>query len=81
MRRPENNLTLPKEQKEKAAILIKEYFEEELDTEIGLLRAGFFVDFLSEQIGKYFYNKGIADCSTYMEEKVEDLFLLMKDED
>ena len=81
MRKGEGAIELSREQKEKAAAVIKAYVEEQWETEIGALKSAFFVDFLCENVGKYFYNKGIADCASYMEEKVEDLYLLTKNEE
>ena len=75
----ENVLT--KEQKEKAIVKIKEYIEENFDFEISNMQSGFFVDFISENIGVYFYNKAVADSMSFMIDKTDDLYLLMKDEE
>lgn len=48
--------------------------------DIGDLQAGLLVDFIAQNIGVYYYNKAIADSMSFIAEKTEDLYLLMKDE-
>jgi uncharacterized protein (DUF2164 family) len=79
MRRKEPVLTLPKEHKKIAAQRIRNYIDEILETETGNLRAEMLVDFITENIGFYYYNQAVADAMKAMEEKIEDLYLLMKD--
>ena len=81
MKRKDNSIPLTKEQKETAIAKIKEYISENFDTEIGKLQSEIFVDFITEHIGTYYYNQGVADSMAFMTEKVEDFYLLMKDED
>jgi len=71
---------LTKEQKEKAVAKIKKYVLENYDAEIGNLQAEIFLDFISEHIGVYYYNIGVADSMSFMSDKIEDFYLLMKDE-
>ncbi|MDV0447702.1 hypothetical protein MsAg5_16130 [Methanosarcinaceae archaeon Ag5] len=71
---------LSKEKRSAAAGLIKKYLEENSDAEIGQMQAEFLMDFIADNIGVYFYNQGVADAMTFMAEKTEDLFVLMKDE-
>lgn len=79
MRRREDKIELTREQKLEIVEILRPYFAEKLEAEIGGLQLEFFVDFLAEKVAKYFYNAAIQDCYSYMEEKVEDLYLLMKD--
>ena len=81
MRKQEDIITLTKEQKSNASAKIKEYVEENFEAEIGNLQAEIFLDFITKNIGIYYYNNGIADASAFMTEKAEDLYLLLKDED
>ncbi|MHB1346432.1 MAG: DUF2164 domain-containing protein [Candidatus Humimicrobiaceae bacterium] len=69
---------LSKEEKKKAIQDIKEYFLRERNEEIGDLAGAMIFDFISEKMGPYFYNKAIIDVQKYMNEKVDDLFSLMK---
>lgn len=52
---------------------IQIYFREELSQDIGLFDAGFLLDFISKEIGVYFYNRGLYDAQTILESKLEDL--------
>jgi uncharacterized protein (DUF2164 family) len=81
MKRKEHLIPLTKEQKTTAAAKIKEYIAENLDTEIGGLQAEFFVDFITENIGGFYYNRAVADSMAFITDKTEDMYLLMKDEE
>ena len=52
---------------------IKLYFSEELNQNIGQFDAGFLLDFFTEVIGPYYYNRGLIDAQAVIEEKVESI--------
>jgi uncharacterized protein (DUF2164 family) len=52
---------------------IKDYFESELDHDIGGFEAEFLIDFLAQEVGPYLYNQGLSDAHTLLNEKVEEL--------
>lgn len=52
---------------------IRRFFAEELDEEIGDLKAMRVLDFCIGEIAPSVYNQAIADAQTYFEEKVSDL--------
>lgn len=52
---------------------IKRFFAEELDTDIGDLRAQTVLDFFTKEIGPGIYNQAIADAQTFMERATSDL--------
>lgn len=52
---------------------LKKYVTEELDHEIGQFEAEFFLDFISEEIGGYYYNKGLSDAGSVIAAKFEDI--------
>ena len=52
---------------------IKMYLYEELDVEVGNFDAEFLLDFFSEQIGPYFYNRGIKDALDTLDMRMEDV--------
>jgi uncharacterized protein (DUF2164 family) len=60
---------------EKAQIVekIKGYFERELEMEIGGFDAEFLLDFFSDKIGPYYYNRGLQDARAVIEEKLENV--------
>ena len=60
---------------------IQNYFEKERDEEIGNLAADMILDFISNEIGVYFYNKGLKDAHDYIVDKAEDIYGLEKDVD
>tara|TARA_Y100000034_G_scaffold10687_1_gene11185 strand:+ start:247 stop:486 length:240 start_codon:yes stop_codon:yes gene_type:complete len=61
--------------KEKEALMdkIQKYMNDELDVEIGQFDAGFLLDFMTEQIGPAFYNKGVQDAQQVLDEKLDDI--------
>ena len=52
---------------------VKMYFEEELDQQIGSFDAEFLIDFFAEEVGAYFYNRGLYDAQALLAQKVEEL--------
>jgi len=52
---------------------IQLYFTEELKQEIGRFDAEFLLDFFSDEVGPYFYNRGLYDAQTILCSKVDDL--------
>jgi uncharacterized protein (DUF2164 family) len=58
---------------------LKSFFLDELDMELSDMQVGFLVDFLSQNLSKYFYNRGVVDTMNALKDKTEDLLLLLKD--
>ena len=58
---------------EKAHIVhkIKGYFNRELGEEIGQFDAEFLLEFFSEEIGPYFYNRGLQDAAHIIETQTD----------
>ena len=65
------DIEFTKEEKEIITRKIQLYFTEELDQEIGQFDAQFLLDFFSEEIGPYFYNRGLYDSQTILQSKIE----------
>lgn len=63
------------ESKTKQAIvsLLQQYFEDELDTELGQFDGEFLLDFVSKTLGPVYYNQGVADAQKVMERKMMDI--------
>lgn len=58
------------------AILVRKlqgYFAEELTQRIGQFDAEFLLDFIGQEIGAYFYNRGLYDAHTILGRKLDDL--------
>jgi uncharacterized protein (DUF2164 family) len=62
-----------REEKEIIGKKIRLYFTEELDQEIGQFDAEFLLDFFAEEIGAFFYNRGLLDAQVILESRVEDI--------
>ncbi len=77
-----SEIKFTQEEKETLIPKIKMYLSEELDFEVGNFDAEFLLDFFSEEVGPYFYNKGIKDSldmlDTRMEEVKESIYVLEK---
>lgn len=69
---------LSKEKKDEMLELIQIYFKEELDEEIGTLKAMLILDFIMEKLAPAFYNLGIEDSHHYMTDKIDDIFEIQK---
>lgn len=66
-------LTLPKKTEEQLIAVIKHFFSEHMDEEIGDLRASLFLDLCLKQVGPVIYNQAIADAQAFMQNKVTDM--------
>jgi len=52
---------------------VKRYLNEELQQDIGSFDAEFLVDFIAEELGPYFYNRGLSDAMSLFTEKMGEL--------
>ncbi len=52
---------------------IKRFFAENLDEDIGDLKAAMVLEFFVREIGPSIYNQAIADAQDYMQDRVADL--------
>ena len=62
-----------KEEKSLLVPKIKMYLKEELGHEIGNFDAEFLLDFFSEEIGVFFYNRGIRDSLDMLDSRTEEV--------
>lgn len=62
-----------REEKEMMIRKVKIYFREELDQDIGNFDAEFLIDFFAEEMGGFFYNRGLYDAETMISEKVSEI--------
>ncbi|HTP12017.1 MAG TPA: DUF2164 domain-containing protein [Bacteroidota bacterium] len=63
--------TFSKPEKEIIIQKIRQYFQRELDQELGQFEAGFLLDFFAEEIGPHFYNRGIHDAHAILQKRVD----------
>ena len=62
--------------KEEKAILVRKvqlYFSEELKQQIGQFDAEFLLDFVSQELGAYYYNRGLYDAQAALVAKLDDV--------
>ena len=67
-------LILEKEFKDKAIEDIKKFFWNERDEEIGDLAAILLLDFFADKLAPVFYNHGIKDAISFLNETTEDMY-------
>ena len=66
-------LELSKDVRERLISSIKQYFTEELDQDIGDLKASFLLNFILKEVGPAIYNRAVADVQAHMQEIVSEL--------
>lgn len=66
-------IKLKKEVEARLVDSIKRYASENLEEEIGDLKARLLLDFCVQEIGPSIYNQAIADARAYMTDKLEDI--------
>lgn len=62
--------------KDEKKILIQKiqmYFSEELKQKIGQFDAEFLLDFFTEEVGSYFYNRGLYDAQAALEKRMDSI--------
>ena len=68
---------LPKEARAEAAKALSRYLKDELDLEVEGFDAEFLADFVTETLGPYFYNQGVADAQALLSSKMDEVVDLM----
>ena len=66
-------LSLSSEQKQHLKTKLHDYFDQELEQELAEFDADFLLDFISEQFGSYFYNKGLQDAQAVLLRRMDDI--------
>lgn len=66
-------IELSKEKKEKMLKEIKAFFLDEMDEDIGDLKAEMALDFMSDKIGSEIYNQALLDSKLWFKKKLDDL--------
>ena len=71
-------LKLEKHQKEEMVNKLRAYFLKERNEELGDLATQLLVDFMIQEFGDTFYNKGIEDAQRYISEYVDNIIDLQR---
>ena len=66
-------ITLSDDIRKQAVASIQRFFTEELDQDIGDLKAALVLDFILKEIAPSVYNSAIADAQAYLRDRVADL--------
>ncbi|MFQ6312557.1 DUF2164 domain-containing protein [Lysobacter capsici] len=68
-----SDIKFSSEEKPLIVAKLQRYFSEELKQQIGRFDAEFLIDFISEEIGGYYYNRGVYDAQTVVAARLEDI--------
>lgn len=68
-----SKIEFSKEEKKVIIQKIQIYFNEDLDQKIGQFDAEFLLDFFSETVGPYYYNRGLYDAQSVLESRLETI--------
>ena len=78
-----SKITFSSEQKAAMVDKLQNYFETELDTDLGQFDAEFLLDFFSSELGAYYYNRGLEDARKVVMERItlidDDLYGIEKE--
>ncbi len=66
-------ITIPDNAKKQALASLKRYVSENLEQEIGDLKADLLLDYVLREIGPTIYNQAIADAKAFFQERTGDL--------
>jgi uncharacterized protein (DUF2164 family) len=66
-------IKFPKETEKRLIASIKRYFAENMEDDIGELKATLFLEFCLKEIGPSIYNQAVTDAQAWMQEKLTDL--------
>jgi uncharacterized protein (DUF2164 family) len=66
-------ITFTRDEREIICRKIQIYMQEELEHELGQFDAGFLLDFFTEEIAPYFYNRGLYDAQAILETRLENI--------
>jgi len=66
-------IELPKEARKELTASIRRYFDEQMEDEIGELKAELLLDYCLREICPTVYNLAIRDAQAFLQEKVGDL--------
>jgi uncharacterized protein (DUF2164 family) len=77
-----SKIEFSKDEKELLVRKIQSYMDDELSFEIGQFDAEFLLDYFSEEMGAYYYNRGLEDARLVVERKLdaidEDIYAIEK---
>ena len=66
-------ITFSAQERELICSKIQRYLQQELEQEVGQFEAGFLLDFFTQQIGPYFYNRGLYDAQAIVQSQLDNI--------
>ena len=66
-------IALNKELQNKLVAKLQDYFEQELDQELGQFDAAFLMDFFAKEMGVHYYNHGIFDAQAAVSARLDEV--------
>ncbi|MED5524881.1 DUF2164 domain-containing protein [Gallaecimonas pentaromativorans] len=66
-------IRFPNAQKTELLTLLQDWFDKELDQELGQFDAEFLLDFIAAKMGPYFYNQALADAQALIAARLDSL--------
>lgn len=66
-----SNITFTATERQQLCDKLNRYLIDELDTELGQFDVEFLVDFISKELGGYYYNRGLYDAQALISAKIE----------
>ncbi len=68
-----SKIEFSKEEKEFIVKDIQNFFREDLNQEIGQFDSIHLLDFFSDKIGPYYYNRGLFDAQAILEKRMDNI--------
>ncbi|WP_297802226.1 DUF2164 domain-containing protein [Arenimonas sp. GDDSR-1] len=68
-----SNIDFSKDEKAALVRKVQLYFNEELGQPIGQFDAEFLIDFVSRELGAYYYNRGLQDAQAALSARLDDI--------
>lgn len=65
------DIKFSKEEKQQLVEKLRNYFDEEMNQELGQFDAEFLLEFVAREFGPYFYNQGLYDAQAVMQSRVD----------
>lgn len=66
-------IELEKKTREALIRKLQQYFERELNQELGAFDAEFLLDFFAEQAGVLYYNQAVTDIQAHLQKQMEEV--------
>lgn len=65
--------TFSPEERTELLRVLRDWSAQELDRELGGFEAEFLLDFVTEKLGAYYYNRGLLDARALLEQRIETI--------